>query len=98
MASLPPRYRREPGHQAKWLWRTFREAVFAAVMADRADWERATRQQRHLAVAADAELRRRNPGPPIQPSTRRLERVTGYDLDMEAADRRPPGTLWKLER
>jgi hypothetical protein len=35
--------------------------VFAAVMADRADWEAATRVQRHLAVAADAELRRRHP-------------------------------------
>src|SRR6185312_16097689 len=31
-----------------------REAVFAAVMADRADWDQATRAQRHLAVAADA--------------------------------------------
>ena len=30
-------------------------------MADRADWEQATRAQRHLAVAADAELRRRHP-------------------------------------
>jgi hypothetical protein len=39
-----------------------REAVFAAVMADRADWDAATRTQRHLAVAADAELRRRHPG------------------------------------
>jgi hypothetical protein len=38
-----------------------REAVFAAVMADRADWDNATRQQRHLAVASDAELRRRHP-------------------------------------
>ena len=38
-----------------------RETVFAAVMADRTDWEQATRQQRHLAVAADAELRRRHP-------------------------------------
>jgi hypothetical protein len=38
-----------------------REAVFATVMADRADWEQATRQQRHLAVAADAELHRRHP-------------------------------------
>jgi hypothetical protein len=38
-----------------------RETVFATVMADRADWEAATRAQRHLAVAADAELRRRHP-------------------------------------
>jgi hypothetical protein len=37
-----------------------REAVFTAVMADRADWDQATRQQRQLAVAADAELRRRH--------------------------------------
>ncbi len=38
-----------------------RETVFAGVMADRADWDAATRAQRHLAVAADAELRRRHP-------------------------------------
>jgi hypothetical protein len=38
-----------------------RETVFAGIMADRADWEAATRAQRHLAVAADAELRRRHP-------------------------------------
>jgi hypothetical protein len=46
-----------------------RAAIFAAVMADRADWEQATRQQRHLAVAADAELRRRHPDqryPPLR--------------------------------
>ena len=33
-----------------------REAVFAQTMADRADWEAATRVQRQLAVAADAEM------------------------------------------
>jgi hypothetical protein len=38
-----------------------RETVFAAIMADRADWDTATRAQRHLTVAADAELRRRHP-------------------------------------
>ena len=46
-----------------------RETVFAAVMADRDDWDTATRAQRHLAVAADAELRRRHPGqhyPPLR--------------------------------
>ena len=42
-----------------------RETVFAVIMADRADWERATRAQRHLAVAADAELRRRQPPPAL---------------------------------
>ena len=38
-------------------------------MADRADWDAATRAQRHLAVAADAELRRRHPDqhyPPLR--------------------------------
>jgi hypothetical protein len=44
-----------------------RESVFAGVMADRADWEAATRAQRHLAVAADAELRRRHPGQRFTP-------------------------------
>ena len=39
-----------------------REEVFATAMADRADWEQATRAQRHLAVTADAELHRRHPG------------------------------------
>jgi hypothetical protein len=38
-----------------------RETAFAAMLADRADWDAATRAQRHLAVAADAELRRRHP-------------------------------------
>jgi AAA domain len=46
-----------------------REVIFAAVMTDRADWDAATHQQRHLAVAADAELRRRHPAqhfPPLR--------------------------------
>jgi hypothetical protein len=38
-----------------------RENVFAATMADREDWDLATRAQRQLAIAADAELRRRHP-------------------------------------
>ncbi|HEY6313557.1 MAG TPA: AAA family ATPase [Streptosporangiaceae bacterium] len=38
-----------------------REEVFATIMADRADWDTATRSPRRLAVAADAELRRRHP-------------------------------------
>jgi conjugative relaxase-like TrwC/TraI family protein len=38
-----------------------REEVFATTMADRTDWEHNTRAQRHLATAADAELRRRHP-------------------------------------
>src|SRR5262249_60952330 len=44
-----------------------RENVFAAVMEDRTEWEKATAQQRHLAVAADAELRRRHPDQQFEP-------------------------------
>jgi hypothetical protein len=44
-----------------------RETVFAQTTADRADWDAATRAQRQLAVAADAELRRRHPGQHFAP-------------------------------
>ena len=44
-----------------------RENVFAAVMDDRAEWDRATAQQRRLAVAADTELRSRHPGQRFEP-------------------------------
>jgi hypothetical protein len=44
-----------------------RETALATAAADRLDWERATRQQRQLAVAADAELRRRHPAQPCPP-------------------------------
>ena len=69
-----------------------REGVFATVMADRQLWEKATRQQRQLAVAADAELRRRHPGqqfPPLrsaepEPATREqreeLTLTAGQDI------------------
>ncbi|MGH3231223.1 MAG: hypothetical protein ACRDOA_22040, partial [Streptosporangiaceae bacterium] len=43
------------------------ETVFAGAMADRTEWERTTRQERQLAVAADAELRRRHPSQPWPP-------------------------------
>jgi hypothetical protein len=36
-------------------------------MADRQEWEQATARSRQLAVAADAELRRRHPGRKIEP-------------------------------
>ena len=29
LAQLPPQYRREPSHQARWLWRTMRAAELA---------------------------------------------------------------------
>jgi len=48
----------------------------------RADWESATRHQGHLAVAADAELRRRHPGqhfPPLRSAE--PEPATGAQRD-----------------
>jgi hypothetical protein len=50
------------GYQALERAYRQRETVFAQTMADRADWDQATRAQRQLAVAADAELRHRHPG------------------------------------
>jgi hypothetical protein len=44
-----------------------RETVLAGVMDDRREWEHATSGQRQLAVAADAELRRRNPRRRLDP-------------------------------
>ena len=55
------------GYQALEQAYRQRETVFAQSMADRADWEAATRAQRQLAVAADAELRRRHPGQYFSP-------------------------------
>jgi len=43
------------------------EQIFTKAMSDRYEWERATEQTRHLAVAADAELRRRRPDQAIEP-------------------------------
>ena len=55
------RHKLAAGYQALERAYRQRETVFAQTMADRADWDTATRTQRHLAVAADAELRRRHP-------------------------------------
>jgi hypothetical protein len=43
------------------------ETIFAQTMDDRLEWEHATEHSRHLAVAADAELRRRHPDQRIKP-------------------------------
>ena len=44
-----------------------REHTLARAMAERQDWEHATAASRHLAIAADTELRRRHPGQTIEP-------------------------------
>jgi hypothetical protein len=72
-----------------------RETTFVTVMADRADWEAATREQRQLAVAADAELRRRHPSqhlPPLrsaEPQPATAAERDGLILALE----QPPGEV-----
>jgi hypothetical protein len=69
-----------------------RETIFAAVMADRADWEAATRAQRHLAVAAGTELRRRHPGqqyPPLRSAEPALATQAQHD-DLTLTAGEPP--------
>jgi hypothetical protein len=43
------------------------ENIFAATMNDRLEWEHITEHSRHLAITADAELRRRHPDERIEP-------------------------------
>jgi hypothetical protein len=43
------------------------EDTFAKTMDDRREWEQATQHSRRLAIAADAELRRRHPSQPMEP-------------------------------
>ena len=69
-----------------------REHTLAQAMADRQDWEHATAGSRHLAIAADAELRRRHPdqrsspcAPPNQPPSPSLNATA-------SSPRRPPGS------
>jgi hypothetical protein len=63
MNSLPPGYRRKPGHQARWLWRTLRAAELAGLdpaqtLAD-AIAERDLAGSRDIAAVLDARLRHR---------------------------------------
>jgi hypothetical protein len=58
------------------------ENIFGQTMADRQDWEHATAHSRHLAVGADAELRRRHPDTKIEP-LRSAEPAIVSDTDRE---------------
>jgi AAA domain len=81
------------GYQAlERAWRQ-RETVFAQTMTDRADWDSATRAQRQLAVAADAELRRRYPGQYFSPlRSAEPEPVTAAQRDdLALTPDQPPG-------
>jgi hypothetical protein len=58
------------------------EQIFAQTMADRTEWEHATEHTRHLAVAADAELRRRHPNERVEP-LRSAEPAPADEADRE---------------
>ena len=76
------RHKLAAGYQALERAYRQRETVFAQTMADRADWDTATRAQRQLAVAADAELRRRHPGQYFSPlRSAEPEPATGTQRD-----------------
>jgi hypothetical protein len=64
-----------------------RESALAVTVDDRTDWEHATRQQRQLAVAADAELRRRHPAEPWPPL-----RSAEPELESSASSEDPTAT------
>jgi hypothetical protein len=72
-----------------------RETVFATTMADRSAWEAAIRAQRHLAVAADAELRRRHPGQPFPPlrSAEPEPATEGQRAELTLTTAEPPGEM-----
>jgi AAA domain len=63
MKHLPPEHRREPGHQARWLWRTLRAVELAGLDAGQvlaaAIGERDLARARDLAAVIDARLRYR---------------------------------------
>jgi hypothetical protein len=79
------------------------EPILAGLMDDRQAWEAATEPQRRLAVAADTELRRRNPDMPIEPlRSAEPEEVTSEqraELDVlpeEQHEHRPPAWVRHL--
>ena len=65
-----------------------RETTFAQTMAERQEWDHATAGSRQLAIAADAELRRRHPGQRIEP-LRSAEPAPFSDTDHEQAHPAP---------
>ena len=64
------------------------ETLFAQTMEDRLEWEHATTHSRHLAVAVDAELRRRHPDRRIEP-LRSSEPAPISDAEREQLDLAP---------
>ena len=77
-----------------------RERIFTQTMDDRRDWEHATAGTRHLAIAADAELRRRHPdlrssrsARPNQPSSPTPTAISCPSPRTRRPARWPPGSV-----
>ena len=64
------------------------QQAFAQIMAAREEWEKATAGSRRLAIAADAELRRRHPCQEIEP-LRSTEPTPVGDTELEQAHSAP---------
>jgi hypothetical protein len=79
------------------------EGILAGLTEDRRAWEAATEPQRRLAVAADAELRRRNPEARIEPlwsaepkEVTAEQRIELDVLPQEEHQYQPPGWMREL--
>jgi hypothetical protein len=71
------------------------EQIFAQTMNDRTDWEHATEHTRRLAVAADAELRRRQPDQRMGP-LRSAEPAPIDDAEREQLSRAPDKNISEM--
>ncbi len=67
-----------------------REQALTQAITDRQEWEHATEQSRRLAIAADAELRRRHPGQKNEP-LRSAEPAPASDIEREQLHQAPDG-------
>lgn len=86
------------------------ERLLADVYQTRRDWESVTQSTRRIAVAADAELRRRHPRMPIAPLTPHpaetmpsqdkppADRLAELGLKLDTADAEIPAELHRLSR
>src|ERR1700721_2425916 len=110
MNSLPPAYRRQPGHQAKWLWRTVRAAELAGL--DPA--QNPGRRDRRTGPGRLSRHRRRprrphpeplrHPGPVAGPAVAgaapcprrpRTPRVRGRDRGADGRPQEPDRRAWR---
>jgi hypothetical protein len=71
------------------------ESIFAQTMTDRQEWEHATTHSRRIAIAADAELRRRHPDLRIEP-LHSAEPVPISDIDRDQLTSAPDQKIGEM--